>query len=529
LAEVPPLELPVDRPRQPAAIRAGGSHAFRIGADLVRKLRALAARQGTTLFAVVLAAYEALLGRYTGQEEMQIGVAASGRSRPEFEPVVGCFFNVVPVPAAVDPALTFAEHLRRVSRAVRESIALQDFPSHLLAERLRSGEAGLFQATFLWQKPQRLDGAPVELDPTGRRLFVPGLTLEPLRLGRRFARQELELEVVEAGEALLASFEYDASLFHATTVARAAGHLEALLLAVVTAPGQRLADLPLLSEQEQHLLRIELGGAACLRDDADPPRAGSVVDLFAEQARRSPDRPAAVHPDRELTYGELDKRSDELAARLQGPIASGELIGLLAEPHPDALIGLLGILKSGAGFVPLDPHLPEERLELLAADCGLRVLVTHGRHAEKAGRMAEATGCLREVVCLDKREEQEAARRPAVSGKTQAESREGALADGGDPRTIAYVVYTSGSTGRPKGVEISHQSLVPMLAWAREYFGLGAHSRVLQNLSLSFDFGIFELLTTLVSGGTLYFLREEERGDPARFARAVAELSIDTI
>ncbi|HYN22305.1 MAG TPA: condensation domain-containing protein, partial [Thermoanaerobaculia bacterium] len=314
LAGIAPLELPADLPRKPSAVRPGGSYAFCIGADRVRALRTLAARSGTTLFAVVLAAYEVLLFRYTGQEQFLIGVAASGRSRLGFEAVIGCFFNVVPVPAAPGPALTFVEHLRRVSRAARESMALQDFPSHLMAERLRSGDSGLFQATFVWQKPQRLDGAAVDLDRDGRRLSVPGLELEPLPIRRNFARQELELEVIEAGESLSASFLYDAGLFRATTVARAASHLESLLDAACADPGARLADLPLLAAAEEHLLRIELSGAG---EPADAPQAGSVVDLFTEQVRRNPDHPAAVHPERELTYGQLDRRSDELAALLR--------------------------------------------------------------------------------------------------------------------------------------------------------------------------------------------------------------------
>lgn len=309
LSGTPALELPTDRPRgSTAAARRGATVRFLVDAPLTRALRGLATAQRTTPFAVVLAAFETLLHRWSGQEEFLLGTAVWGRGRREMEDVVGCFFNVVPLLAAIAPELPFTTHLERVQASVRGALEHQDYPSHLLAGELGAGP-GLFPAVLLWQRPQWVGGAS-ELtgDETGWRLAVHGLALAPLPVERRFARQELELEVIDAGEALAAALHYDADLFTAATAARMAGHLQNLLAAAAAEPEAALSDLRLMDAEEERLLLVDLNRAE--RTYALP---FAVHDLFARQAARTPDRLAAVGPGGALTYGELDARSDRLA------------------------------------------------------------------------------------------------------------------------------------------------------------------------------------------------------------------------
>jgi acyl-CoA synthetase (AMP-forming)/AMP-acid ligase II/acyl carrier protein len=313
LGGTPALELPADRPRgNTAAARRGATVRFLVDEPLTRALRGLAATRRTTLFTVVLAAFEALLYRWSGQEDFLLGTAVWGRGRRELEDVVGCFFNVVPLAATVEPGLPFDEHLRRVQAEVRGALEHQDYPSHLLAGDLAAGP-GLFQAVLLWQRPQWVGGASeLTAGETGWRLAVHGLTLEPLPVERRFSRQELELEVIDAGEALAAALHYDADLFTAATAARMARHLQNLLAAAAADPEAALCDLRLLDAEEERRLLRDLNRAE--RTYALP---FAVHDLFTRQAGRTPDRTAAVGPWGALTYGELDARSDRLAALIR--------------------------------------------------------------------------------------------------------------------------------------------------------------------------------------------------------------------
>src|SRR6185369_9186906 len=233
----------------------------------------------------------------------------------------------------------------------------------------------------------------------------------------------------------------------------------------------------------------------------------TVHDLFFRQAGRAPGQIAAVGPQGALTYSEVAERSSALAGRIQSvlPHPLDRPVALLADADPLVLAGMLGILQAGAGFVPLDPRLPDERLGWMVQDAGCEVLVTQRRHLERAAGLG-----LRHSLCLEDE---------APSGPLRTES---------EPGSLAYIVYTSGSTGRPKGVQISHENLVPMLRWGIDYLGLNASSRVLQSLNFSFDFGIFEHLTTLLAGGTLVF-PGEAAGDPLAFAREIVRQEIDTL
>jgi amino acid adenylation domain-containing protein len=508
---MPPFQLPADRPAAMPGWR-GATHRFLVAPELAGQLKSLARKEGTTFHAVLLAAYQALLARSTGQPEVVVGSAVTGRSRPEFRGLVGCLFNIVPLKAdlAEDPA--FRGLLRQVRGRLAAALAHQDYPSHLLAERLRSGrEAGgapFFQTHFLYQKPHRGEAAPRLLPDGGIRLDLGGLVLDALFLEQEAARAGLELEVFEAGEEIAAWFRYSSALFDAATVERLARRFTAFLSAAARSADQPVSGLPLLDAAERSLL-LETWSSNGLAS----PETAPVHALFQEQAAQTPDRVAAICGDEAVLYRELDERSGRLACRLRRLDDRRGLAGLMAAPDHPLLVGMLGILKAGKGFVPLDPDLPAGRLERMAADCGLAVLAADRRHLARAEEVARLCPAVEHVICLDG---EEAAREPPAAVEGAGEG-------------IAYVIFTSGSTGVPKGVPVTHQNLVPLLLWSREVFGFGEHTRVLQSLSYAFDFGVFEILTTLLFGGTLVLRGGAERGDIEGFLEQVRRHRINTL
>src|SRR6185436_12101964 len=390
----------------------------------------------------------------------------------------------------------------------------QDYPSHLLAERLRPGRAAggdpFFEAQFLYQKPHRGAAAPRLLPGGDVRLDLGSLVLDVLFLDQEAARSGLELEVFDTGDGVAAWFRYSTELFDAATAERLGRHLTALLGEAAQADDRPVSELPLLDAAERDLLLREWSRSG--REHPAGAAPAPIHQLFAEQAARTPDKIAAVCRGEALLYRELDERAGRLAGRLLSLEGGSALIGLMVEPDHPLLVGMLGILKAGKGFVPLDPDVPAERLERMIADCGLAVLATDRRHLARAQEISRRCPSVQHLICLDDPVPESADLLPPAD-------REG----------IAYVIFTSGSTGAPKGVPITHENLVPLLLWSREVFGFGEHTRVLQSLSYAFDFGVFEILTTLLFGGTLVLRGGVERSDVDGYLREIRRHGINTL
>ncbi|HSF40925.1 MAG TPA: amino acid adenylation domain-containing protein [Thermoanaerobaculia bacterium] len=495
LAGLPPLlELPTDRPRPAVQSFRGASRPLRLPAGLTRQAEALARREGATLFMVLLAGFQALLSRYSGQPDLAVGSPVAGRNRIETEELIGFFVNTLVLRGDLSGEPAFRDLLGRARETTLAAYAHQDVPFEKLVQELapeRSlAHTPLFQVLFALQN---LPDRAIEL---------PGLSLSPVEIQATTAKFDLELTFAEDRDGLAARLDFATDLFDPSTVVRMAGHLLALLEAVTADPGRRLGELPLLSEAERHQLEAEW-------NDAPVPAAPGVVELFAAQARRTPDALAVVRAGDEeagLTYRDLDARSDRLAGRLRALGVGPEVpVGLCVEHGPDLAVAVLGIFRSGGAYVPLDPAHPPARLAFLLEDSAVPVLVTQPHLVEALPPHGITT------VLLD--------------GVSDEEEAGEILLGTPAPGDLAYRIYTSGTTGRPKAVEVEHGMLAATLAATRERFGLNPGDRMPVLALSTFDIFLFELLSPLLAGGTAVLFPLRPAPDVERLADHLGEMT----
>jgi amino acid adenylation domain-containing protein/non-ribosomal peptide synthase protein (TIGR01720 family) len=495
LAGAPELDLPTDRPRRPVQTLRGASRTLPPSPARAEAVHRLGAAQGSTPFVALLAAWQAVLSRWSGQEEFLTGAPMAGRPGREWGEVVGYFVNLVPLRADLSGDPTVGELMARTRGTVLDALAHQDLPFALLAERLEPkrdpSRPPLVAAMLTFEKapaPELEALAAFAVGVPGARLDIGGggsggLVLESLPLAPPAAQLDLSLTAAELPTGLALSLQWDADLFDATTAGRMLGHLDRLLVGMAEIAGAErpIAELPLLGEAERQQLLVEWNDTA----GSAPARSRGALlhDLIAAQAARTPDVAAAVFHGETLTYAELDARADRLAQRLRRlGCAPESRVGVARERSLDLVVALLGVLKAGAAYVPLDPDYPRERLAFVLADAAPQVLIT------EAGE--------------------------ALAGDGGAPVPR----DAGDVRQLAYVLYTSGSTGRPKGVGVPHQALVNFLASMRRTPGFSPGERLLAVTSLSFDIAALEIFLPLIAGGTVELASRVEAADGALLA-----------
>ncbi len=501
LAGAPPLlELPVDFPRPAVPGTAAARLHFAVPEECARGLRALARGEGATLFMTLLAAWQTLLARYAGEDQVVSGAPVAGRRRPELEPMIGFFVNTLALRTDLSGDPAFAELLGRVREATLGAYQHQDVPFERLVEELavpRSlSRSPVFQNMFGVQDHR--GGAP----------RLGGLRLEPFPVEEDAARVELALTVVDDGEALAGVLVYRTDLWEAATMRRLAGHYTRLLAEAAAAPGRRLSALRLLGGDER---------AQLLAGWNPPPRVAPrtcVHELFAEAAARTPDAAALVSGSASVTYAELDHRSDVLARALrERGVRPETAVGLCVERSVEMVAAVLGILKAGGVFVPLDPQGPAERLAFMLADSGARLLLTDGAAGDAFAGFAG------ETVRLDTLREHEGI-------EDQASVAGCSLFPVPCSLSLAYVIYTSGSTGTPKGVAVTHGALASTFLAAREAFGFGPGDTMPSLASFAFDIWLFETLLPLACGATVRMVPRERVVDVAALAEEVAHATL---
>ncbi|HYO14551.1 MAG TPA: amino acid adenylation domain-containing protein, partial [Thermoanaerobaculia bacterium] len=486
---LPDLDLPTDRPRPRVPSQRGTACSFTIGEEAAAALRSLGRGLpggGATLYTVLLTAFQTLLHRYGGQDDVLVGSPTAGRSAAALAGLVGYFVNPVVLRGDLSGDPLFAELLGRLRRTALDAFAHQDFPFPLLVERLQPerdpSRSPVFQTLFVLQKARSAAGedlAIFSLGEPGAVADLGGLAIESVRLAPRHTAFDLALVIAETARGLTGTLTYSLDLFDGTTAVRMAGHLRTLLAAAAADPGRRLSELDLLTPAEQAQLQE-------WSQTRMPVATGRLVhEQVAEQAARTPETAAVVFGEGRLTYAELDAQARRLAGHLRGlGVGPDVLVGLAVERSPEMVVGLLGVLHAGGAFLPLDPGYPRERLELMFADARPRVVLTLERLLPGLPESAAT------VLCLDRDQES-----PALAGE--------GMAGGADLDNLAYVIYTSGSTGRPKGVGVTHRGLVNLCAAQLQIYGTGPQDRVLQFASPSFDASVAEITIALVAGAEL--------------------------
>jgi amino acid adenylation domain-containing protein len=474
------LDLPTDYPYPKIQTFRGDRYLFTIPATLLKRLKSFGQQENCSLFMTLLAAFEVLLYRYSGQEDFVVGTPITERSRQETTELIGFFVNTLPLRANLVGQPTYRNLLKRVREVALEAYAHQVVPFESLVELLQPvrdpSHAPVVQVMFSLQQD------------ASRGIDLPGLTLTLHERGTGTAKFDLLLELLETPEGLTGQLEYRTDLFAATTIARMAEHFQILLESLLTAPDQRIGELPLLTAAEQHQLLVEWNATEKMYSTDR-----CLHHLFEEQAIRTPEAIALMFCDEQLTYRDVNWKADQLAQTLrQRGVGPEVAVGLYLERSLEMIVCLLGILKAGGAYVPLDPAYPQERLAFLLQDAQIRVLITQQSLRPKLPALPGVELYLLETGW-------------ATLSLERHYQDEHALVV--TPANLAYIIYTSGSTGQPKGVQVEHQNAVALLCWARDFFTPQALAGVLAASSICFDVSVFEIFAPLICGGTAIVAR----------------------
>ena len=493
------LDLPTDRPRPKVQTTRGGVHQFALPQELLQQLEEVSRQEQATLFMTLLAAFNLLLYRYTGQQDICVGTPVANRNRHEFEALIGFFVNTLVLRTRITSAGGFRELLGAVRDTALAAFAHQDTPFETLVEELQPGRdpsrTPFFQVMFVMQNTPRPDAAADGVQMVPRLLYTPT------------AKFDLTLEVEKSGELLEGRVVYNSDLFDPATIERFADHYERLLGAICHDLSQPLGRMPLLTEPEEQRLLQTLAGDAGEAEEAEP---ACVHQLFRQRVGQTPLQELECDGSI-LTYAEFEQRADRLAAYLRRQGVGPEVaVGLFLERSLDALAGMLAIFKAGGVFLPLDPDYPAERIAFMIEDSGAPFIISRQALAERLPVTAAR------IIAID-------ADREAIAGADAA-----VPAAALTPANSAYIIYTSGSTGRPKGVVVPHQAFAGHCERMRRYYEMTADDVVMQFASLNFDASLEQIFTALLAGARLV-MRGSEIWTFTEFERLVTEKRLSVI
>ncbi|HEY0605419.1 MAG TPA: amino acid adenylation domain-containing protein, partial [Herpetosiphonaceae bacterium] len=490
LADAPPLHsLPLDHPRPTVVSFLGGRHEVEFSPAAVAGVRSIARQSGATIFITLLTMFKVLLARESGQTDIVVGTPIANRGRPELEKLIGFFLNTLIFRSDLSANPTFREYLAQVREIASEAYARQDVPFERLVAELRperdTSRNPLYQITFLFldfEDPQELAD-------------LPGVKVKTVDVDTEDARFDITLALWSDPQRIYGVLEYNRDLFDPPTIAAYVEHFKLLVEQIVVDPDLRIFDIPCLTLDEERKLLVDWNATA-----REYPQERCVHELIAEQAARTPEAVAVVFEDRSLSYAEVDARSNQLAHHLRSlGVEAGARVGLYLQRSLDLPVALLGILKAGGTYVPLDPSYPAARLHFMLADAGIGVLVTQAALADNLPH----TGV---TLCLD-RDAAQIAEQPETPPSSALQ-----------PEDLAYIIYTSGSTGQPKGVQIPHRALVNFLHSMRREPGMSADDTLLAVTTIAFDIAGLELFLPLTVGARIVLVDRDTAIDGVRLA-----------
>jgi amino acid adenylation domain-containing protein len=495
--ELPVLELPKKSPTPTIRTYNGAEVKFTINPQLSQQVKQLALKQSLLVEEILLAVFKVLLYRYTGEEDIIVGLLQNRENKPLFKRVVGNLTNVTVVRDSISANVKFTEFLTRISKTLFEIDNYKDYPFALLVKQLKSSggsHSPICQAAFSYSKQKNL-------------FFSSELDLEYYELPQQKVDFELSLSVIELSQSLLGYFKYNCDVLEAATVTQIAEHFQNLLAAIVENPQTTVGKLPMLSEAQKQQILVEWNDT---KRDYDLSRC--IYQLFEERVKKNSNAVAVVFEGKELTYGELNSRANQLAHYLLSLGVKPETkVGICVERSLEMVIGLLGIQKAGGAYVPIDPTLPTERISYMLEDSQVPVLLTQNY---LQATLPEYRG---RAIDLDSDWEFIA-----------AESEENPVSKVSSDNLI-YIIYTSGSTGKPKGTMNTHKGVVNRILWMQDKYQLTPLDRVLQKTPFSFDVSGWEFWWTLITGARLIVAKPEKHKDPNYLVKLISEQKITTL
>ncbi|MEW6732306.1 MAG: amino acid adenylation domain-containing protein [Acidobacteriota bacterium] len=496
------LQLPTDRPRPALQTYNGAIKSCILPKNLSESLSKLSQQENVTLFMTLLAAFQTQLYRYTGQSDIVVGTPIANRNRVEIEGLIGFFVNTLALRSNLSGNISFLELLRKTRDIALGAYTHQDLPFEKLVEELQPqrhlSHTPIFQVMFTIQN------TPMSS------FDISGLSFHTFEVESVVAKFDLSLSFVETDNGLVEYWEYNTDLFDDVTVARMLGHCQTLLESIIANPTQQLAALPILTLVEQQQL------VTWNDTDTDYAQNYCLHELFEAQVERTPDAIALIFHDQLVTYQELNARANQLAHYLQKfGVAPEAFVGICVERSIEMIVGLLGVLKAGGVYIPLDPNYPQDRLAFMIEDAGIELLLTQKHFIEKFSQLSGRAQT--EIVCLESDWQ--------IIDQEPSEK----LTNNVLTNNPAYVIYTSGSTGKPKGVVISHNSICSRLYWGQLAQPFQVNDRTLQIASISFDASIWEIFTPLVAGAQLVIAPPEATQDIDYLCRIIVENKITVL
>ena len=498
LADLAPLGLPTDHPRNGQSAARGATATFAISSPLASRLKLLGVEEEATLFMVVLAAFKILLSRYCNQNQIAVGTPVANRERREIHELIGFFVNTLVLYTQANPSASFRELLRQAKKTVLDAMDNQELPFEQLVDHLQPERTAnrnpLFQVMFILENTP-----PSEMQ-------LGDITLRPLEVKGQTAKFDLTLNLMPEEDGLQGRLNYNCELFEPATIDRMIAHYQQLLKGIAAQPDQAVAELPMLTAAEREQVLVEWNRTAVKYPQA------TIVELFEQQVERTPEAVAVEYADQQLAYGELNCKANQLAHYLQKLGVGPEVqVGICVERSLDLVVSVLGVLKAGAAYLPLDFRYPKERLQFITEDAQVSVLISQRALANQFSQNPA-----RLIVLEDVREEIEQCSREKVKSEVRAEN-------------LAYLIYTSGSTGKPKGVMVTHGNVVRLMRATEGWFGFNEQDVWTMFHSYAFDFSVWEVWGALLYGGRLAVVPYWVSRSPEAFYQLVKERGVTVL